>query len=78
MCQRLNNSPSFRITACYDDNRADIFNIESDYFSLFIQAMIEFFDTGIVPVPKEQTIDVIAVREAGFKAFETPYKWIEV
>ncbi len=79
MYQRIAEGPrSFRITACYDDNTADIHKIESDYFSLFIDAMIEFFDTGVVPVPHEQTIDVIAVRQAGFKAFETPFTWINI
>ena len=78
MYHRIDKSYTFSITVCYEDNTADIYKIESSYFSLFIDAMIEFFDTGIVPVPKEQTIDVIAVRAAGFKAFETPYTWINI
>ena len=78
MYQRLAGSGSFRITVCYEDNTADIHDIKSNYFSLFIDAMIEFFDTGIIPVPCEQTIDVIAVREAGFKAFENPFTWINI
>jgi hypothetical protein len=79
MYQRIANGPrSFRVTTCYEDNTGDIYEIKSDYFSLFIDAMIEFFDTGIVPVPHEQTIDVIAVREAGFKAFENPFTWINI
>lgn len=78
MYHRVDKDYSFRITACYEDNKADVYTIESDYFSLFIDAMIEFFDTGIVPVPKEQTIDVIAVRTAGLKAFDTPFTWINI
>lgn len=79
MYHRFDAEPgTFRITTCYEDNTADVYVIKSDYFSLFIDAMIEFFDTGIIPVPKEQTIDVISVREAGLKAFETPYTWINV
>ena len=71
-------STTFRMTVCYENNTADVRVIESDYFSLFIDAMIEFFDTGIIPVPKEQTIDVIAVRNAGLKAFETPFEWVNI
>lgn len=78
MYHRVDEDNTFRITVCYDDNKADVHPIKSDYFSLFIEAMIEFFDTGVVPVPKEQTIDVIAVREAGLKAFETPFTWINI
>ena len=40
--------------------------------------MVEFFKTGVVPVPHEQTIDVIAAREAAIKAVETPFQWVEV
>ena len=75
---RMDEEATFRITAVYEDNKADVFNIKSDYFSLFIDAMIEFFDTGEIPVPKEQTIDVIAVREAGINAFENPFNWVNV
>lgn len=78
MYHRVDKDYSFRITTCYEDNKADVHEIKSDYFSLFIDAMIEFFDTGIIPVPKEQTIDVIAVRAAGVKAFETPFTWINI
>ncbi len=75
---RKDENGSFRITTVDKDNNAKIYDIKSDWFSLFIDAMIKFFDTGEIPVPKEQTIDVIAVRAAGLKAFETPYTWIEI
>lgn len=74
---QTNNSP-FRITVNKEDNSSDIYTIESDYFRLFLNELINFFDTGAVPVPYEQTVDVIAVREAGLKAMNTPYKWIDV
>lgn len=74
---QTNNSP-FRITVDKEDNSSDIYTIESDYFRLFLKELINFFDTGEVPVPYEQTVDVIAVREAGMKAMKTPYKWTDV
>ena len=71
------NTP-FRLTVEKEDSSSDIMQIKSNYFGLFLEELIRFFDTGIVPVPCEQTIDVIAVREAGLKAMKTPYEWVEV
>lgn len=68
----------FRITVCNQENKGKHYEVDSDYFRLFVQAMVEFFGTGIVPVPHEQTIDVIAARAAAIKAVETPFQWVEV
>ena len=68
----------FRITICDDDNEAVHYLIESDFFGFFIKGLIAFFDTSIVPVPHEQTVDVISVRETGMKALKTPYQWIDI
>lgn len=68
----------FKITVVDKDNNQIEYPLTSDYFSLFIENLIEFFDGGIVQVPHEQTVDVIAVREAGLKAFEKPFSWIDV
>ena len=68
----------FELTVADKENTAKAYSIESDFFALFIDAMIKFFDTGETPVTPEQTIDVIAVREAGIKALENPFVWVEV
>lgn len=68
----------FRITVNKADNKSDIYTVESDYFRLFLEELIKFFDTGVIPVPHEQTIDVIALREAGLKAMKKPFEWINV
>lgn len=68
----------FRLTVNKEDNASDIYNVESDFFKLFLKELITFFDTGIIPVPHEQTIDVIAVREAGLKAMKKTFEWINV
>lgn len=52
--------------------------IKSDYFGRFIQAMVDFFNGADIPVPHEQTIEVIAIREAGIKAMLTPFEWVAV
>lgn len=54
------------------------FSVESDYFGNFIAALAEFYRTGKPPVLREQTMAVIAVREAVIKAKNTPFIWIDV
>ena len=40
--------------------------------------MLIFFETGVIPVPHENTVEVIAIREAGIKAMKTSFEWVEV
>jgi len=68
----------FRITVSDRENKGRHYVVESDFFRLFLQAMLEFFDTGVVPVPHEQTIDVIAARAAAIEAVKTPFRWVNV
>ncbi len=75
---RTDEKRSFTLTTVNKENAAKIYTVNSDYFSLFFDALIRFFDTGIVPVPHEQTVDVIAVRAAGMKALQSPFVWVEV
>lgn len=51
---------------------------EADYFRRFILALTEFFRTGKEPVSHRETIAIIAVRETGQKALETPGVWVGV
>jgi hypothetical protein len=69
---------SFKTTLVDSDNNPTEYPITSDYFRLFMDAMIEFFKTGKVPVEHSQTIDVIAIREAGIRALKEPFKWISL
>lgn len=73
---RDNETGSFVLNVVNKANRAKRYQIESDYFGRFVQAMLSFFKTGVAPVSHEQTIDVIAIRTAVVKACETPYEWI--
>ncbi|MBE7030111.1 MAG: hypothetical protein E7409_01640 [Ruminococcaceae bacterium] len=68
----------FCITVVDGENKASKYPIESDFFGAFIANMLAFFDTGEIPVPHEQTVDVISVRETGIKALKTPYRWLDV
>lgn len=78
MYHRDDETMSFRLTVVDSANKAKHYEIKSDYFGHFIKSMLQFFETGKVPVAHEQTIDVIAVRTAALKACETPFEWIEL
>lgn len=51
---------------------------KSDYFRIFLREYIDFAKTGITPVAPEETIAVMAVREAGLHALSVPGTWIPV
>jgi len=76
--QRVHETEGFEIDVIKKDNTAKRYAIKSDFFGLFIDSLIEFFDSGKVPVPHNQTICVIALREACKKALSSKYTWIEV
>ena len=68
----------FRITTVDSENKAKPYEVNCDFFGLFIDALIEFYETGAVPVVSEQTVDVIGIRTAGLKAMETPFVWVAI
>ena len=78
MHHRDDKGRTFRITTVTEDNKAVHHEIKSDFFGLFIQSMIRFFETGEAPVTHAQTIDVIAIRAAAIEACGTPFRWIEL
>lgn len=78
MLQRFDEAFSFEIDVITKENNSKRYTIKSNYFELFISSLIEFFDTGIIPVPHSQTICVIGLREACVKALKTPFVWVEV
>ena len=53
-------------------------NIESDYFHDFIIELVDFYRNGAIKVPHEETISIMAIREAGIKAQEHPGEWLAV
>lgn len=53
-------------------------NIESDYFKALLGSILDFFLSGKPPFEKEQTLEVIAMRDALIKAEQHPDKWIKI
>ncbi len=70
--------PAFEFVTVDENNKYSAKEVTSDFFASFIKEVVKFFNTGIVPVRKEETIAVAAIREAGFKALKTPFEWVEV
>ena len=50
----------------------------SDIFPRLIHAILDFFETGKPPVPKEETLEIMAIREAGFEAIANYDTWIDI
>ena len=78
MMHRNDRDWSFKYMLINKNNGAESVEIKSDYFGNFIDALIEFFKTGDVPVPHKNTIEVIAIRDALMKASRQPFVWVEI
>lgn len=50
----------------------------SDFFQRLIEAILRFFETREPAVPKEETLEVMALLEAGTLALEAPDVWKSV
>lgn len=50
----------------------------SDIFPRLIDTMLDFFENGKTPVPKDETLEIMALLEAGFKVAAKDDTWITV
>lgn len=67
----------FRLTALSD--RLGMQDIAvTDYYSNFMLKLLQFFDGGELPVSSEDTLEIMAMQEAGRLALEIPGTWVEV
>ena len=55
-----------------------VVQVNSDFFHDFIVELVDFFNTGVEKVPHEETIAIMAVREAGLKAQQVPGEWVNL
>lgn len=67
----------FMMNVCSRDGN-QVIHVESDYFHEFIVALVEFYRSGAVKVPHEETSSIMAIREAGIRAQNRPGEWIAV
>ncbi|MBQ1263568.1 MAG: Gfo/Idh/MocA family oxidoreductase [Oscillospiraceae bacterium] len=69
---------SFMMTFNFEDGAAKFVTVKSDFFKNFIKNLCVFYKTGEVLIPHEQTLAVMAIREACLEAKGTPDTWVEV
>jgi predicted dehydrogenase len=51
---------------------------DSNFYLNLMKAVLDFFVHGIVPVPREETLEIIAIIEAAAKARENQDQWVEI
>ena len=66
-----NPGANFTLTV-FGEDRVAVVPGATDMFPHLIDAMLEFYATGVSPVPEEETIEVAAIREAAMKAQAAP------
>ncbi len=66
------------LTTVSDRTECQTLSIVSDYFSVFMQHLAQFFTDGTIPVSHGETIAIMALREAALKAEQTPGSWVAV
>ena len=49
-----------------------------EFFNLFIENLVNFFETGEPAVNPAETVAVITMIEYGLKAADTPYVWVDL
>lgn len=62
----------------YGENQSLNIDTMDDFFPRFIDAMLTFFETGVSSAPREQTLEIAALIEAGTAALATPDQWVSV
>jgi predicted dehydrogenase len=77
-CVNLAGGLQFGMTINYGDKKVVEINTMNDFFPRFIEAMLAYFDTGKITVPKAETLEIVALIEAGTAALKKPDKWVAV
>jgi hypothetical protein len=68
----------FSMVLNYESGNAKVIKVESNFFNLFIQNMVEFFEHGKTVVDKQETITIMSVIEYGAIAATTPHQWVNL
>lgn len=71
----LNYSPTNAFTVTADGVKREI---NSDYFKILLDNILNFFTYGALPFESLQTLEVIAIRDALLKGENNPDKWIKI
>jgi len=64
---------AFGFSAILAGKGCNAFSLEGTrMFDHLLEHILEFYKTGVSPIPAEQTIEVAAIREAALKAEQAP------
>lgn len=65
----------FQVAFSQDGNGVAL-NSMGDFFPGLLDAVLEFFDTGVSPVPKDETIEIARILASGVTALKSPGEWM--
>lgn len=68
----------FQLSAQYGEGNSLVIDAMDDFFPRFIEAMLAFFESGEPSAPKEETLEIAALLEAGMTALGSPDRWVPV
>ncbi len=68
----------FALSAVYGEGKSVSIEGMDDTFPRFIEAVLAFLDTGKATVPKEETLEIVALIEAGEKGMRKMNQWVDV
>ncbi|MDW7659561.1 MAG: hypothetical protein SCM11_20525, partial [Bacillota bacterium] len=76
----INHLPwaGFSLAIQTKDQKGTAFDITSDFWMLFIEDLLLFFETGKPPVDQAETCAAMAMIEAGRNALTRPGEWVAV
>jgi predicted dehydrogenase len=68
----------FRAAFEYSDKQSQSIDEMTDFFPLFIEAMLEFFSTGTPCIDSRETIEIASLVETGIKALDCVDEWLKI
>ncbi|MEK8131020.1 hypothetical protein WMW72_24240 [Paenibacillus filicis] len=76
--RHLSGDAPFQLAVNYGSTGSAVLSPASNFFQLFIQDLVRFFETGQPVVEPAETVTVITLIEYGLKAAETPFEWVDL
>jgi len=62
----------------YEGGNCANLKFESEYFRNFASELVKFFETGVPSVSIEDTLDIMAMFDAGRRATLSPGEWVKI
>ena len=68
----------FRLSLQYQSGESRLIDQCTDFFPNLIAAILNFFATGLAPVPSRETLAIMALIEAGRAALASDDTWVDI